>query len=220
MSLAELSTSLVWAERLLVEGAAAGDDTLEIVGHRAASGSEFWRGDFAAARHHGEILVSMYDLDRHRHIAQLTNTDPLTGEGIYRAQYLWILGYPDQAAAASDAKDEHARHRNRPFDLAFALTLGAQVFDFLNEPEELLRRTAEAERVGREHGVALLSEILAEISRGIIMLRAGRAHDAVAQLELSIARLMATGHRIWIWYLQALQAEALASPASLRALRG
>ena len=70
--------------------------------------------------------------------AAFTNNDPLTGEGIYRAQYIWMLGYPDQAVAASNARDDHARRRNHPFDLAFALTLGAQAFDFLCEPGELL----------------------------------------------------------------------------------
>ena len=86
----------------------------------------------------------------------------MTGKGIYRAQYLSILGYPDQAVAAGDPKDEHARRRNHPFDLAFALTLGAQAFDFQCEPDELLRRTEEGEQVGREHGVALMWEVMAE----------------------------------------------------------
>lgn len=210
-----LAVSLQWAENLLAAGAAAHDESLEIVGHRAASASYYWLGDFTSARKHGDIVQSMYDSQRHWHIAQLTNTDPLTGEGIYRAQYLWMLGYPDQAVAASDAKDEHARRRNHPFDLAFALTLGAQAFDFRCEPDELLRRTEEAERVGREHGVALLWEIMAEISRGVAWLRAGRAADSVAQLEKAIARLTATGHRIWIWYLRALQAEGLALSGDL-----
>jgi len=205
-----LGVSLQWAEKLLAEGDAAHDGNLEIVGHRAASASYYWMGDFAAARRHGDIVQSMYDPQRHWHIVPLTNTDPLTGEGIYRAQYLWMLGYPDQAVAASDQRDEHARRRNHPFDLAFALTLGAQVFDFRCEPDELLRRADEAERVGREHGVALLYEVMAEISRGIAWLRSGRAAYSVVQLDKSVARLMATGHRVWVWYLRALQAEGLA----------
>jgi tetratricopeptide (TPR) repeat protein len=157
----------------------------------------------------------MYDARRHWHIAQDTNTDPLTGDGIYRGQYLWMLGYPDQARAASDEKDEHARRRNHPFDLAFALTLGAQVFDYLHEPDALLSRTEEAEQVCREHGVTLLGEIMAEISRGIVSLRAGRAADSVVQLDKAIGRLEATGHRIWIRYLKGLRGEALALTGDL-----
>ena len=192
----QLAVSLQTAEKLLAAGAAARDDGLECVGHRAAVGSYYWLGDFTAARRHGDALHAMYDLRRHWHIAQLTNTDPLTGDGIYRGQFLWMLGYPDQARAASDAKDEHARRRNHPFDLAFALTLGAQVFDYLCEPEELLRRTEEAERISRAHGVALLGEIMVEISRGIVSLRAGHAAESVGQLDKAIGRLTATGHRV------------------------
>jgi class 3 adenylate cyclase/tetratricopeptide (TPR) repeat protein len=210
-----LALSLKSAEKLLAAGAAGRDDSLEAVGYRAAVGSHYWSGDLTAARRAGDALRVMYDPRRHWHIAQLTNTDPLTGDGIYRGQYLWMLGYPDQAREASDAKDEHARQRNHPFDLAFALTLGAQVFDYLGEPEELLRRTEEAERVCRVHGVALLGEIMAEISRGIVSLRAGRAADSVVQLDKAIGRLQATGHRIWIRYLRGLQGEGLALAGDL-----
>jgi class 3 adenylate cyclase/tetratricopeptide (TPR) repeat protein len=214
-----LALSLKSAEKLLAAGTAAGDDSLEIVGYRTAVGSHYWLGDIVAARREGDALQAMYDPRRHWHIAQLTNTDPLTGDGIYRGQYLWMLGYPDQARAASDEKDAHARRRNHPFDLAFALTLGAQVFDYLGEPEELLRRTEEAESIGRAHGVALLGEIMAEISRGIVSLRAGRAADSVVQLDKAIGRLEATGHRIWIRYLRGLQGEGLALTGDLDAAR-
>ncbi|HEY6720994.1 MAG TPA: hypothetical protein VI363_05085, partial [Burkholderiales bacterium] len=215
----QLAVSLQTAEKLLAAGAAARDDGLECVGHRAAVGSHYWLGDFVAARRHGDALHAMYDPRRHWHIAQLTNTDPLTGDGIYRGQYLWILGYPDQARAASNAKDEHARRRNHPFDLAFALTLGAQVFDYLCEPEELLRRTEEAERISRAHGVALLGEIMVEISRGIVSLRAGRAAESVGQLDKAIGRLTSTGHRVWVRYLRALQGEGLALTGDLEGAR-
>jgi len=214
-----LALSLQSAEKLLTAGAAARDDSLVLVGYRAAIGSHYWLGDFTAARRNGDALHALYDPQRHWHIAQLTNTDPLTGDGIYRGQYLWMLGYPDQARAASDAKDEHARRRNHPFDLAFALTLGAQVFDYLCEPAELLRRTEEAERVCRAHGVALLGEIMTEISRGIVSLRGGRAADSVVQLEKAIGRLEATGHRVWVRYLRGLEGEGLALTGDLEGAR-
>ncbi len=109
----------------------------------------------------------------------------------------------------------NARRYDHPFDLAFALTLGAQVFDYLCEPRELLRRTEEAERISRAHGVALLGEIMVEISRGIVSLRAGHAAESVGQLEKAIARLTATGHRVWVRYLRDLQGEGLALTGDL-----
>ena len=211
----QLAVSLQTADKLFAAARAAGDDGLECVGHRAAIGSHYWLGNFIAARRHGDLLHAMYDPQRHWHIVQLTNTDPLTGDGIYRGQYLWMLGYPDRARLASDAKDAHARRRNHPFDLAFALTLGAQVFDYLCEPEELERRTEEAEKISRLHGVKLLGEIMVEISRGIVSLRAGRAAEAAGQLDKAIDDLAATGHRVWVRYLRGLQGEALALTGDL-----
>jgi class 3 adenylate cyclase/tetratricopeptide (TPR) repeat protein len=210
MSVDKLDHSLGWAERILMLGEEAGDGDLVIVGHRALSGSYYWAGKFALARHHGDVLQAMYDPQKHWHVVQKTNTDPLTGESTYRGHYLWMLGYPDQAVAASNARDEHARRRGHPFDIAFSLTLGAQVFDFLGLPDELERRANEASAVGRRFGVPLFFEMMSEISRGLAWLRAGRYAEAEVQIERSVARLASTGHRVWLPYLLALRGEALA----------
>jgi class 3 adenylate cyclase/tetratricopeptide (TPR) repeat protein len=215
MCMDQLAESLRWADRLLKAGAELGDDRLEIVGHRAASACHYWLGEFAAARLSGDHVHRLYDPERHWGLAALTNTDPFTGEGIYRPQFLWMMGYPDQALAACQATEANARRRGHPFDLAFALTLGAQLFDYLGNSDELLQRAEEAERIGKERGIALLGEIMTEISRGVALLRAGRLAEAVTQLDRGIKRLMQTGHRIWIWYLKALRAEALALTGDL-----
>jgi predicted ATPase len=210
MSAGQLTESLRWAGRLSKSGAELGDDGLEIVGHRAASASHYWLGEFAKARRTGDQVLKLYDPERHWGLATLTNTDPFTGEGIYRGQLLWMTGYPDQALAANHAMEANTRRRGHPFDLAFALTLGAQLFGYLGDSDTLERCAEEAERIGKERGLALLGEIMAEISRGVAWLHTGRVAEAVPQLDRSIERLMQTGHRIWIWYLRALQAEGLA----------
>jgi class 3 adenylate cyclase/tetratricopeptide (TPR) repeat protein len=215
MSVGALTEALRWSNELLKEGEEARDDGLVIVGHRSAAATYYWRGDFIAARRSGDRVRELYDTQRHWGLALLTNSDPFTGEGIYRSQYLWMLGYPDQAKAANEATEANARRRGHPFDLAFALTLGAQVYEYLGDSEALFSRSEEAERIGKEHGITLLGEILAEITRGVALLRAGRAADAAAQLGGSIGRLKQTGHSIWIWYLGALQAEALAASGRL-----
>lgn len=206
----QLAESLRWADRLLKADAQLGDDSLQIIGHRTASACHYWLGEFAAARQSGDQVHMLYDPERHWNLASLTNSDPFTGEGIYRSQFLWMMGYPDQALVANQAMEANARRRGHPFDLAFALTLGAQLFDFLCDSDALLRRTEEAERISKDRGIALLGEIMAEISRGVAWLRAGDLTAALTQLDRGIERLMLTGHRIWIWYLKALRAEALA----------
>jgi len=209
MCVDKLALSLSWAERTLQLGEELNDGDLTIVGHRALAGSHHWEGRFALARHHGDLLQALYDPQKHWHVVQKTNTDPLTGESVYRGQYLWMLGFPEQAVAASNARDEHARRRGHPFDLALSLTLGAQVFEFLGLPDELERRANEAGAVGRRFGVPLFFEMMCEISRGAAWLRAGRFDEAAGQIERSVARLASTGHNIWLSYLLALRGEAL-----------
>jgi hypothetical protein len=58
----------------------------------------------------------------------------------------------------SDAAYEQARRRTHPFNLGWALTVGATVFDYLREPDELLKRVAEADRVGRENSLPFATE--------------------------------------------------------------
>ena len=215
MSAGALKESLRRADELLKAAAEAGDDSLEIVGHRSAVATHYWRGDFLAARRTGDRIHELYNAERHWRLALLTNSDPFTGEGIYRSQFLWILGYPDQAKAANEATEANARRRDHPFDLAFALTLGAQLYAYLHEYDALFRRSQEAERIGKEHGITLLGEIMAEITRGVAWLGAGHTADGAQQLGEAIELLRQTGHRIWIWYLRALQAEGLARTGDL-----
>ncbi|MBU6464433.1 MAG: AAA family ATPase [Bradyrhizobium sp.] len=210
MSAGRLTESLRWAGRLSKSGSELGDDGLEIFGHRAASACHYWLGDFAKALRSGGYVRKLYDPERHWGLVALTNTDPFTGEGIYRGQLLWMTGYPEQALTANQAMEANARRRGHPFDLAFALTLGAQLFGYLGDSDTLERCAQEAERIGQERGIALLGEILAEISGGVAWLHAGRLAEAVSRLDRSIEQLMQTGHRIWIWYLKTLQAEGLA----------
>jgi predicted ATPase len=122
-----------------------------------------------------------------------------------------MLGFADQARVASEETENNARRRGHPFDLAFALTLGAEIYDFLGDPGALLRRSEEAERIGREYGLSLL----AEITHGIAWLRSGRVAEGTARLGQAIERLKQTGHRVWISYLEAVQAQGLALSGKL-----
>ncbi len=217
MSAGQHASAMEWADELLATGAATDDDVLVLCGHRAAMTSNFWLGNLDEAVEHGHAITAAYDPDRHWHIAAQTNNDPLTVDGIYRSQALWMLGYPDRAAALCDEKDGWARQRDHPFDRCFALTVGALTYDYRRDPDRLLERVEEAERVGRTHRVPLMSEVMAQIVKGIAWLRADRVAESVPQLEDSLARLLATGHRAWVPYVRAVLGEARARQGDLDA---
>jgi hypothetical protein len=45
----------------------------------------------------------------------------------------------------SDAARDHARRHGHPFDLGWALTFGASLFDYRREPDEWLKRIEAAD---------------------------------------------------------------------------
>jgi class 3 adenylate cyclase len=219
MSAGEHEVALGWARRQLTLAHEIGDEVLELNGHRGLMTSNFWLGNLTDSLEHGDRIRERYDPVRHASIAEVTNADPYTADGSYRCQSLWILGYPDLAREVSDEKDEFARRRNHPFDLCFALTIGAFVYEYRGEPEALLERTEEATRIGREHRVPLMSEMMAQIITGIGWLRMGRVGASIDQIRTSLTALRATGHRAWVPYVHAVLGEAMAADGDLAAGR-
>ena len=210
-----VAESLDWVNEMLATAEANGDPDLLIVGHRAACITYFFRGDFNQSRAHGDKVLALYSEDKHRHLADIINTDPKTAAGIYASLGAWMLGYPDRAVQLSEAKDAHARQRGHPFDLGQALTQGGQVWDHRCEPEPLLARVEEAERLGRAHSLPFVSEVLAQIYKGIAWLGAGRLAEGIPTLRGAMERFNTNGAEVSMPYFRAVLAEGLALSGDL-----
>jgi class 3 adenylate cyclase/tetratricopeptide (TPR) repeat protein len=210
-----VAEALAWVNEMLASAEASGDLVLLIVGHRAACAIYYFLGDFNRSREHGDRVLALYSEEQHRHLADILNNDPKTGAGIYVCLGAWMLGYPDRAVQLSDAKDAHARRRGHPFDLGWALTFGDPVWDFRCEPAPLLARIEEAERLGRAHSLPVISEVLAQIVKGLAWLRAGHLDEAVPHLRAAIEKWNAGGALLWMPYLRATLAEGLALSGDL-----
>jgi tetratricopeptide (TPR) repeat protein len=203
-----IAESLPLAENTIDEGESAGDDELQLVGHAEAMISRFWMGHLDLAAGHGHRILQLYDVNRHRDTARKTNFDPRSALGLYAAHYQWMLGYPDQALATLLDKERHAREIGHAFDLGFALTTGSHALEYRGEPEALMQRVEEAERLGRESSVPFISEVRAQVMRGVAMLRAGDCDGARRQITHGMGMWSAHGSNIWNPYLRALIAEA------------
>jgi len=108
------------------------------------------------------------------------------------------------------ANDAHARRRGHPFDLGFALTQGSRVWDVRCEPAQMLVRVEEAERLGRVHSLPYISEVLAQMHKGLAWLRAGRLAEGIPQLRGAMETFNAHGNEIGMPYYRAVLAEGLA----------
>ena len=107
-------------------------------------------GELTKALEHGDKLLALYHVERHRHLVDLLNHDPRTAIGTLTSLAIWMLGDPDRAVRVSHENDAHARRRAHPFDLGWALYMGAEAFEYRCEPEKVRLRAEECERLGRE----------------------------------------------------------------------
>ena len=198
-----------WARRLLAEGIQSGNIDLQILGHRASLSSHFYLGELNEALERRDKVLALYDPRRAARWRELTGNDVRTAVGVFSSQALWMLGYPDQAAQMSDQKDADSRRLEHPFDIGWALTWGTYVFDYRCEPDRLLARVHEADRIGREQSIPVLSKVLVPAGEGLARLRKGQLPEAISLLERGIEGWRATGGHLNLPYLKSALAEAL-----------
>ena len=207
--------SLRWVTEILDAAEAYHDPNLLIAGHTAALISYFWLAELIKARDHADQVLALYTEERHGHLVGILNHDLKTLSLMYTALLTWMLGYPEQAVTISDAKDAHARRLGHPFDLGWALTAGAIVFDHLSEPDEHRKRVEEADRVGRENSLSFITEVLVPINSGIALIRKGQFAEGMATLKAGQEIWDASGGRVSTPYYKSILAEGMAHLGNL-----
>jgi class 3 adenylate cyclase/tetratricopeptide (TPR) repeat protein len=207
--------SLRWVTQLMNAAETYADPDLLLLGHHAAVIAYFWLGDLNKAREHADRVSALYSEERHSHLVGVLNQDPKTMGLLLSAVALWELGYPEQALRISNAAHKHARRRGHPFDLGWALTIGAHVFDFLGEPDQWLKLIEEGDRLGRENSLPFVTECLAPMSSGIALIRKGRVADGMALLERGLAVWEESGGRSASPYWKAGLVEGMAQLGDL-----
>jgi tetratricopeptide (TPR) repeat protein len=210
-----VAESLPWVEEMLDIAKTTGDADLLITGHGLASACYCWAGELTNVVEHAGKVLDLYDDEKYRHLADILNRDPKTSAGVFASICTWILGYPDRAWRLNDEKDAHARRRGHPFDLGFALTIGAHEFDHRCQPEDLRRRAEECELLGRENSLPVLWAMLAPFSYGLALIREGKPDEGIAPLKAGIAGYEASGGKVRMPIIKAFLAEAVALTGDL-----
>jgi class 3 adenylate cyclase/tetratricopeptide (TPR) repeat protein len=207
-----------WAQRLLTEGNQSGNIDLQILGHRASLSSHFYLGELNESLEQRDKALALYDPQRAARWRELTGNDVRTAVGVFSSQALWMLGYPDQATQMSDQLEADSRQLGHPFDIGWAATWGAAyVFDYRREPDRLLARIHEADRIGREHSIPVLYQVLVPMAEGLAMLRKGQLLEAISLLERGIEGWRARGGYLNLPYLKCALAEALSRQGNIEA---
>ena len=202
--------SLPWVNEMLAAAETSKDSGFLIEAERAACATRFWMGDLAECRAHGDRVMALYHDVHHRHLADLTVTDPKTVAGYYASLGTWLQGFPDLAVQVAAASIGHSRRRQHPFDLGFMLTFGGQLFDFRGEPAQILARVEEAERLGRTHSLPFITDVSAQLMKGIAWIRAGRVAEGIPLLQRALELWRANDMQAVTPYFRAAIAEGLA----------
>ena len=210
-----VAESMQWIEEMLDIAKTTGDPDLLIAAHVRACNSYFFLGKPFEALEHGDKVLALYDIEKHRHHVDILNHDPKTLCGIFSAESTWELGYPDQAVRRFDEAVAHARQRGHPFDLGFALSRGGSVFDYSGEFENITKCAEELERVGREHSLPALFAFMAPVSYGFALIRKGELAEGIAKLKAGLAIWDASGGKVWSPAGKSLLAEGMAMNGEL-----
>jgi predicted ATPase/class 3 adenylate cyclase len=162
------------------------DPDLLLEAHHAMWTSLFSGGELAAARMHQEQGLRLYDPQRHRtHAALYSGHDPGVCCRYRAAPTLWLLGYPEQAVASSQAALALAQQLAHPFSLAIALYFAAVLHH--------LRRDASLIQVHAEAAITLATDLeflhqfaQAAPLRGWALAASGQGEEGITQIRLAV----------------------------------
>src|SRR5262249_40376569 len=103
----------------------------------------------------------------------------------------------------------------------WALTvMGAEFFDHLREPEEMMKRVEEGDRVGRENSLTFWTECMVPIHSGTASIGQGKVAEGVASLKRGFAIWEESGGRANSPSCRSRLAEGLAQLGDLAAALG
>jgi hypothetical protein len=152
-----------------------------MVAHLVAGQIDFWQGQFAAARAELEAALALYDAGEQRARTLSLQLDPGVNARMHLGWTLWMLGFPDQAAAAAECALVDARRIGQPFILAMALFWRAAVALSCGKIGLLRDMTSELHVVTTEHHIAFL--------RACSIVLDGGAHIAAGEIDSGMACL-------------------------------
>lgn len=215
VSRAELQTAQEIIGQLLTLAQSIQISTVQLWAHYGAAITHFWLGDLATAQEHHEKLFVLYDPKRHGPQFRRVTEDPGVNSLGYSALTLWLLGYPDQAAAKIQEALHLAQDEFHPFTLTFAYVIAAWLSQFRRE-EQLVQQYAEA-------AIALATEQKFPVLLGWgttllgwALAKQGQATtEDINHIRRGLATTRATGTKVSQTYFLALLAEAYQKPGQI-----
>jgi predicted ATPase len=184
------------------------DVDLLLEAHHAVWASCVFGGELAAAQPHLEQGLRLYAPQRHRtHAALYSGHDPGMCCHVHAALALWLLGYPDQAVASSQAALVLAQQLAHPLSLGIALIWAAMIHHLRREAPLTQTHAEAALAIATDQGFPLqLAQAMA--LRGWVLAAGGQGEEGITQIQQGLAAYRETGVTRDRPYYLALLAEA------------
>jgi tetratricopeptide (TPR) repeat protein len=176
-----------WAEEMLDTAKATGDSEMLVAAYDRIGIAYFWMGRPIEYMEFGDKALALRDSSTDIDYWQDLLGDPKISVGLFGSQAAWMLGYPDRAVQQCDETVAYVRRFGHPFNLGWALRMGAEVFVYRGEYEEARSRSEECERLGKEHVLPVLVALFAPSVLGLALIRAGRFAEGISELNTALA---------------------------------
>jgi predicted ATPase len=204
---AEYQTAHALGERLLTLAQQVQDSAMLIAAHRALGSTLMWLGAAAEAYTHLAQGIALYDPQQHRASVFLHGEDSGVQCHLYAAHTLWLLGYPDQGLARSQAAVTLAQQVVHPYSLANALSNVAIVHQLRREVRGTQECAAAVLSLAQEQGFPQWIAFGA-CYHGWALAQQGQAQEGIAQLNQGMMDYRATGAKLALSHYLGLLAEA------------
>ena len=203
----ELPTARELGEQLLTLARKAQDPALLVQAHRALGTSLFSLGELDPARAQLEQALALYQPRQQHSPALFYGSEPGVLGLAFVALDLWLLGYPDQALARSQAALALAQTLSHPPASATALIFAAELHLYCRETQPT-RELAEAIlALATEHGFPFWLA-WGTILSGWALAEQGRPAEGIERMQQGLSAYRSTGAELWRPHFLALLAEA------------
>ncbi len=168
-----------------------------MIGHRLMGISLLHTGDIAEGRAHLDRAIALYDPAEHRPLTTRFGQDVGVAILSNRSLALWLLGYPEAAAADADRALKHAREIGQAATLMYALYFTSLTHIWRGNYAVARPQDQELIRLAEEKG-ALIWEVSGIMNQGRILALTGRASSAIQMMTSGITAYRSTGSTLWI----------------------
>jgi predicted ATPase len=175
-----------------------------MIGHRLMGSSLLCTGEIAEGRAHYDQAIALYDPVKHRPLATRFGQDVEAATLSYRAQALWMLGYPDAALADAEHALSSARAIDHPATLMYALGTTSPAVIHCGKYTPATAVVDELVALANEKGASFWKAGVMML-QGWLSAQSGKASDAVQMINSGLIAYRSTASTAIVpWYLSCL----------------